>query len=428
MAFPILDPVSATSKTILPELGNTANVVGLPFGIYTNDLYWSANQIAEYKSGSVDQIAFTYKKLGGDVLDLEITERQVHTAYEEACLEYSYMINSHQARNLLPFALGQTTGTFDSSGQLTSDSAVPSGSHPELKYPNMNFTMARQISLGASTAAGHGGSQPIFSASVKTTVGEQDYDLQAAATAALSGTVYNDLANKQIIVTKVYFKTIGAMWFFYGYFGGLNVVGNMHTYGQYADDSTFEIIPAWQNKMQAMMYEDNLRTRLSDYSYQIYNNKLRIFPQIRDSLSFTDIWFEFTVPLDAWQKDPGKEGIQTPTEGVNNYNTIPLQNIPYDKINSMGKQWIRRYALALAKEMLGRVRSKFGAIPIPGESVTLDGTALLSEGKEEQKSLKDELKAYLDEMLYTKASETSAKLLEDAQKVNTFIPTLIFVG
>jgi hypothetical protein len=428
MAFPILDPVSATSKIILPELGTTANVIGLPFGIYINDLYWSANQIAEYKSGSVDQIAFTYKKLGGDVLDLEITERQVHTAYEEACLEYSYMINSHQARNLLPFVLGQTTGTFDSSGQLTADSAVSSGSHPELKYPNMNFTMARQLSLGASTAAGFGGSQPIFSASVKAVVQEQDYDLQAAASKALSGTMYNDLADKQVIITKVYFKTIGAMWFFYGYFGGLNVVGNMHTYGQYADDSTFEIIPAWQNKLQAMMYEDNLRTRLSDYSYQIYNNKLRIFPQIRDSLSFTDIWFEFTVPLDSWQSDPGREGTKSPIDGVNNYNTIPLQNIPYDKINSMGKQWIRRYALALAKEMLGRVRSKFGSIPIPGESVTLDGTALLSEGKEEQKSLKDELKAYLDEMLYTKASETSAKLLEDAQKVNTYIPSLIFVG
>lgn len=428
MAFPILDPVSITSKVILPELGNTANVVGLPFGIYINDLYWSANQIAEYKSGSVDQVAYTFKKLGGDVLDIEITERQVHTAYEEACLEYSYMINSHQARNLLPFVLGQTTGTFDSSGQLTANSAVSSGSHPELKFPNMNFTMARQISLGASTAAGFGGSQPIFSASVKAVVQEQDYDLQAAASAALSGTIYNSLADKQVIITKVYYKTIGAMWFFYGYFGGLNVVGNMHTYGQYADDSTFEIIPAWQNKLQAMMYEDNLRTRLSDYSYQIYNNRLRIFPQIRDTLSFTDIWFEFTVPLDSWQSDPGRNGTKTPVDGVNNYNTIPLQNIPYDKVNSMGKQWIRRYALALAKEMLGRVRSKFGSIPIPGESVTLDGTALLSEGKEEQKSLKDELKAYLDEMLYTKASETSAKLLEDAQKVNTYIPSLIFVG
>jgi hypothetical protein len=217
------------------------------------------------------------------------------------------------------------------------------------------------------------------------------------------------------------------MWFFYGYFGGLNVVGNLHTYGQYADDSTFELVPAWQNKMQAMMYEDAIKTRLSDYSFQIFDNKLRIFPQVRDA--FPDkIWFEFYVPLDAWQTDPTKSGTQTPVDGVNNMNSIPLQNLPFDKINSIGKQWIRRYALALAKEMLGRVRSKFSTIPIPGESVTLDGDKLLSEGKEEQKALKDELKALLDEMLYTKVGENSAKMLEDTQKANTFVATGIFVG
>jgi hypothetical protein len=179
--------------------------------------------------------------------------------------------------------------------------------------------------------------------------------------------------------------------------------------------------------MQAMMYEDAIKTRLSDYSFQIFDNKLRIFPQVRDG--FPDkIWFEFFVPLDAFQSDPTKTGTKTPVDGVNNMNTIPLQNLPYDKINSIGKQWIRRYGLALCKEMLGRVRSKFSTIPIPGESVTLDGDKLLSEGKEEQKALKDELKALLDEMLYTKVGENSAKMIEDAQKVQDKIPSGIFVG
>jgi hypothetical protein len=175
------------------------------------------------------------------------------------------------------------------------------------------------------------------------------------------------------------------------------------------------------------MYEDAIKTRLSDYSFQIYNNKLRIYPMMKDN-SPEKIWFEFYVPLDAWQTDPTRNGTQTPVDGVNNMNTIPLQNLPYDKINSIGKQWIRRYALALAKEMLGRVRSKFGAIPIPGESVTLDGDKLLAEGKEEQKALKDELKALLDEMLYSKASEVSVKMVEETQKINEKVPSLIFVG
>jgi hypothetical protein len=425
MALPTLTPVSTMSKVILPETGSIANVTGLPFSIYTNTAYWSAQQIGLYKSGSVDQVAYTYKKLGGDVLDIEITERQVHSAYEEACLEYSYMINGHQARNLLPFVLGQSTGSFDDSGQFVSGSNL-AGTNPELKFPNMNFTYARQVGGGLSTTAGHGGTQPIFSASFSAVPDQQDYDLQEAAQAVLTGS-YPSLANKTIVITKVYYKTIGAMWFFYGYFGGLNVVGNMHTYGQYADDSTFELVPAWQNKLQAMMYEDAIKTRLSDYSFQIYNNKLRIYPTIKDNYP-EKMWFEFYVPLDAWQSDPTKTGTQTPVDGVNNMNTVPLQNLPYDKINSIGKQWIRRYALALAKEMLGRVRSKFATIPIPGESVTLDGDKLLSEGKEEQKTLKEELKALLDEMLYTKVGENSAKIVEDVMKVNDKVPTLIFVG
>jgi len=115
-------------------------------------------------------------------------------------------------------------------------------------------------------------------------------------------------------------------------------------------------------------------------------------------------------------------------DGINNMNTLPFENLPYDKINSIGKQWIRRFALAISKEMLGQVRSKFGTIPIPGESVTLNGDKLIAEGKEEQKDLREELKTQLAEMTYAKLGEDNAKIAEDAQKVNTFIPNLIFVG
>ena len=64
------------------------------------------------------------------------------------------------------------------------------------------------------------------------------------------------------------------MWRFYGYYGGLNTVGNLANYGQFADDSTFEVIPPWHNKLQAMAYEDAIYTRNSHYSYEIKNNKL----------------------------------------------------------------------------------------------------------------------------------------------------------
>jgi hypothetical protein len=252
----------------------------------------------------------------------------------------------------------------------------------------------------------------------------QDYDLQTIISGASEANGWN-VGNKRVVIRKVYYKTPGASWNFYGYFGGLNVVGNLSTYGQYADDSTFEIIPAWQNKLQAMAYEDAIKTRVSDWSYQIRDNKLRLFP-VPNEASPTHYWVEFTVPSDAWKE--ANPAIKSGVDGINNMNTIPLQNLPFDKINSIGKQWIRRFALALCKEMLGQIRSKFGNIPIPGESVTLNGDKLISEGKEEQKDLREELKTLLSEMTYSKIGEESAKMMDDVNKVQTYIPNLIFVG
>jgi len=65
---------------------------------------------------------------------------------------------------------------------------------------------------------------------------------------------------------------------------------------------------------------------------------------------------------------------------------MPFANIPFENINSIGKQWIRRFALAVTKEMLGQIRGKFATIPIPGDSVTLNASDLLSQAKEEQAS------------------------------------------
>lgn len=428
MSLPILTPTSQTSKVILPVTGNAVNVVSssLPFGIYVSPNYWSTDQINAFKQGAVEQVSYVYKKLGGDVLDLEITEQQVYAAYEESVLEYSYIVNTHQSKNVLPFILGQTTGTFDSKGQLTG-SDITGSTHLSLKFPRFTFSYLKNIANAVSTEIGIGGTQPIYSASFAPVPDVQDYDLQTiiySSSLESDKDFYNKIQNKRILIKKVYYKTPGASWNFYGYFGGLNVVGNLSTYGQYADDSTFEIIPTWQNKLQAMAYEDAIKTRVSDYSFQIKDNFLRIFPT-PSSMSPIKMYVEFVVSGDAWEETSRvKSGI----DGINNMNTIPFQNIPFDKINSIGKQWIRRYALAVCKEMLGQVRSKFGSIPIPGETVQLDGTALLDKGSTEQKELREELKTTLSEMVYSKLGEETAKILEDSTKAQTFIPTLIFVG
>ncbi len=414
----------------MPITGNTSNVVSsnLPFGVYVSDIYWNTSQINAYKTGSAEQVAYVYKKLGGDVVDIELVENQVHAAYEEACLEYSYIINLHQSKNALPFVLGQTTGSFNSDGQLTGSNSSEL-SNANLAFPKMQFTYAKNVSMAVNTLSSLNSNEPIYSASFAIEPGIQDYDLQSAVSASAAANGW-DLKGKRINIYKIYYKTIGASWNFYGYFGGLNVVGNLSTYGQYADDSTFEVIPVWQNKLQAMAYEDAIKTRVSDWSFQLRNNKVRIFPTPNAS-SAASFWFDFSIASDAWNENTKNEdgsSIDTGVNGINNMNSLPFQNLPYDKINSIGKQWIRRFCLSLCKEMLGQIRGKFATVPIPGDNVTLNADKLLGEAKEEIEKLREELKTQLAEMTYVKLGEDGSKIMDDVSKTNSYIPNIIFVG
>ena len=426
MALPTLRPTSQTSAVTLPsgsewEEAKDAAVDGdFPFSVYTTDTF--------FLSGASDQVAYTYKKLGGDVLDIELTKEQVYSAYQEAVLEYSYIVNIHQAKNTLGDYLGAKTGSFDEEGQLVSGDSL-SGSNVALRFPKFKFEYARRVAYGYATEAGFGGDVRIYSASFDTSADSQDYDLQniieTAGTAGDFGSP-NPVGDRKAIITKVYYKTPNAMWRFYGYYGGLNTTGDLASYGQYSDDSTFQLVPPWQNKAQAMAFEDAIYTRNSHWSYELKDNHLRIFPQTNQNMSPTKMYVEFFIDTDTpWVADgTGKTG----TEGVNNINTIPFENIPYRNINSIGKQWIRRFSLSLTKEMLGNIRSKFATIPIPGDSVTLDGASLLSQGQTEQEKLREELKTVLDELTYTKVAQGDAELSDAVNKIQERIPMLIYPG
>lgn len=439
MALPDLTPSSTSSKVILPSTGSTiltadgaGNATNYPIGLYT-----TGGDLADvnFVSGAADQVAFVYKRLGGDVLDVELTPSNVYSAYEEAVLEYSYHINLHQSKNALSNFLGQSTASFDHEGQMTAGNA--SGSNANLKYPQFRFSYSRRVGEGIAQEAGFGGNLTEYSASFNVATGVSTYDLQNVISGSShdgtdSGTgdpveYLNLVGNKKVRITRVYYKTPAAMWRFFGYYGGINVIGNMMTYGQFADDSTFEIIPAWQNKMQAMAYEDHMYTRTSHYSYEIINNKLTLYPP-PDGRIATRFWVKFTVERDAWEDDPDGNK-ESGTDGINNLNNLPFDNISYSTINAIGKHWIRRYALAICKGMLGQIRGKFGGnIPIPGSSVTLNSSDLLGQALQEKTALVEELKKILDDTTYLQLLKNDADLLEANDKILQETPSPIFVG
>ncbi len=423
MATPTLTPASSVSVSKLSATGTSADVVSsLAYAIYSE---------AAFVSGAVDQVAYTYQKLGGEILDIELKDAQVYNAYEEATLEYSYLVNIHQAKNILSNVLGGTTGSFDEDGQLEAGHTLE-GTNVNLRFPRFDFAYARRVAEGIS-AEGTMGMAQMYSASFDLEADVQDYDLQDIIYSASVDAdnsdfpYYNKVGKNKITINKVFYKTKTASWRFYGYYGGLNTVGNLGTYGQYADDSTFQVIPAWQNKAQAIAYEDSIYTRNSHWSYELRNNKVRLFPIPAAGSTYPDkFWIEFAAGgIDTWdEQSDRKEGV----EGINNMNTLPFENIPYKHINAIGKQWIRRFALALSKEMLGYVRSKFASIPIPGNDISMNGSDLISQGKEEQTVLRDELKTVLDELTYGVLLEGDGAAVESSGKIQQNVPRLIYSG
>ena len=316
--------------------------------------------------------------------------------------------------------MGAKTGSFNQEGELIDNTDLEDVA---LKFPKFKFEYARRVAHGYATEAGFGGVTPIYSASFDTVKDKQDYDLQeiVSSSADFSGIV----GNKRLNITKVYYKTPQAIWRFYGYYGGLNTVGDLASYGQYSDDSTFQLVPVWQNKSQAMAFEDAIYTRNSHYSYEIKDNKLRIFPQTV-TVSPKTMWIEFFIDTDTpWIDDTTTDN---GVNGINNMNSMPFENTPYESINSIGKQWIRRFALALAKEILGNIRSKIATIPIPGAATTLNGAALLSQATVEQKDLREELKKVLDELTYAKVAEGDGVLTKAINEIQQKIPMTVYVG
>lgn len=419
-----LSPVSQTSAIVLPSTGSTSDVASsLPIGTYVSS--------SAFITGAAAQVSYVYRKLGGDVVDIELTPANVYAAYEEAVLEYSYIINMHQGKNSLSTILGTATGTFDHKGDLQTG---PSGNN--IKYPRFSLGYSHRVGDGASTAAGFGGTVPQYSASFKIRKDVQDYNVQSIIENA-SNTGLDQAGRKvgyagmigdsRIRVTKVFYRSPRAMWRFYGYYGGVGVVGNYSTYGQFADDSTFEVIPTWQNKMQAVMYEDSIYTRTSHYSYEIIGTNLRLYPTPSD-YGFDnlqdEIWFRFYIDTEPYATGSYDSGVL----GINNINTAPFDNLPFKNINSMGQQWIRKYALSVCKEMLGQIRGKFTTVPIPGEAVTLNHAELLSQAKEEQSQLRDKLKEILDTLTYDALAKTDQEISDASTNVLKISPLGIYVG
>ena len=364
-----------------------------PFGLYDTD--------SLFQSDAPKVASWCAKRLGYPIIDIELEGENFFAVFEEACSEYSAQVNQFNIRNNLGSLEGQPTGA-----NYQGSSVLGSELHNVVT-----------IAEGYGTQANVGGRTDIKKGSVPVGSDSQEYDLQA-----LWGDVSE--SGERIDVTKVYYETTPAINRFFDPYsvsgqGTLNLVDEFG-FGSFSPAAQFVMMPIYEDMLRIQQIEFNDQIRKSAHSFNIVNNKIQIFPIPTTSYN---LWFEYQVVKER------REAIAVITpDVVSDYSNIGYNFAEYAKINDVGKQWIRKYTLALAKEMLGAVREKYNTVPIPGSEVSLDGAALRAEAQTEKDNLIEQLRENLNEVSKKVRMENEAAMVDQQQQIAQKVPLNIYVG
>jgi len=247
---------------------------------------------------------------------------------------------------------------------------------------------------------------------------QQNYDLQD-----LWGNVNE--GNKRIEVQRVFQQAPAAISRFYDPFAGgfeqRNMLDNFG-FGNVSPAVSFIMRPLSFDLLRAQTIETSDYIRKSAYSFEVVNNKLKIFP-IPQSTEGNKIYFQYYV------RDERIDTTRDYTENtVSDPSNAPYKNLTYDQINATGRQWIRKFALALSKELLGIIRSKYASMPLPNGEVSLDGESLKAEGREEKANALEELNNFLEAVSLSERSKQEQEQAESQQQVLNKAPLKIYIG
>ena len=370
-----------------------------PYGFYDSDTQFSGSS-----NNSVDKFAdWAARRLEHPIMSVELQSGSFYACYEEAITEYSAQVNQFNIKDNLLHLTGQATGS-------------------NITHKRVTPTLGRSVFLSKQygTEAGVGGDVPYYSGSISVISGSQTYDLNS---------LYADVSESgaAIEIKRVYHEATPAMQRFFdpyattGY-GTLNTVEGFG-FGNYSPAVSFTLMPLFEDLLRVQAIELNDSIRKSSYSFALQNNKLRIFPDPEEDQT---LWFEYVKTAD--RDNPLITEYSGSTDVVSDYSNVPYDNMEYKFINDVGKQWIRKYALALCKELLGMIRSKYGSIPIPNAETTLDGDTLRSEAAAEKELLVTQLREMLEQTSRRALLEADKDEAEFLQEKLQKVPYPIYIG
>lgn len=477
-----------------------------PFGVFDND--------SHFQEDADGLVLYVKRRLGDDIMSVELTNRQIWANFEEAVLEFSKQINSHQAESYMSNLLGLSVGNivsyrknsfghyyFIRDGQVEDDVKdtqpllIQNSSDPRFKLtnkegrydivngvkvisqailtdnglntgePDLDADGNKQIAdlsgspiedkkLGPhgqeqrfpretleyltrraepyASEAGVGGVTDSIRGYIELEHDKQDYNvytdmiipgpsgekLKLTAYDPLLTTeqlsIFNPIYKESILKTaeptkikvqEIYHFSPQAAYRFFDTTSAVNYLNNQFSFESFTPETVFYVLPVFEDLLRAGQLDISNRVRRSNYSYRLQGQNLRIFPRPTQSNPL-NLFIKFTFPSQPYTTALPYE--DETINGVSNISNIPFGNITYSNINAMSRQWIRQYTMALCKETLGLVRSKFSTVPIPGSDLSMNGADLISQGREDKQRLIEGLKETLDRLTYQKLLEADA--------------------
>jgi hypothetical protein len=374
-----------------------------PFGFYDNDIAFQTD---------ADKVAnFCARRLGFPIENVELQDLNFWTAFEEATTVYGNELYAYQVReNMLNLeGLPITTPVLNNT-QIT---------------PNMGNII--RISEQYGEEAGVGGNTNWYSGSVILTASVQDYDLDVWAQ-------QNGISGSNLEIKRVFYQGVPASATYYygggiglgaGWGGFFGALGGVSGYGA---ANNYLVTPLAYNVAAIQEVELGNDILFSAYTFQIINNKLRIFPVPTDGDTGTNYWFQYLLKNERLENSLASGSGENGAGLVTNVSNVPYGNPVYSQINSIGRAWIFEYTLALSKEMLGYVRNKYSQIPIPGAEVTLNGDTLTASAATDKDALITRLREYFDQTSRQSMLERRAAEADFSQTELNKTPMTIYIG
>jgi hypothetical protein len=367
-----------------------------PFAMYDNDPQF----VYDCQAAAV----WAARRLGYPIVDIELVDYIFYACYEESVNEYANQLNSWNIINNISNLQGMNSSGSNISGLNVNGSSLP-------------YIINLADFYGSE--AGVGGSVPLKQGHVDVVQGKQNYDLQA-----LWGDVTESFDRMEI--RKVFHNMPPASARIYDPFSmtGMsysNVLNEMG-FGSYSPAVQFLMCPIFEDLLRMQGIEFNDMVRKSAYSFELMDNKIKIFPI--PTYNFK-MYFDYVLKKDKYN---GMIQGGSNYQYVSDFSNVPYNNIIYSRLNQPSKQWIKKYFLACCKEVLGCIRQKYQTVPIPGGEVTLDGAELRSEAKEEKTELITNLRDMLEKSGRSAQLELKALEADTMKEVLKTVPTLIYVA